>query len=298
MKIIIRNIIFYVIGIGFLVLTKLKSFLHGYSTPKPFNNLEIAKCIDYDLNIVDEWISYLNAYTNSNNYLIGKTVLELGPGSDLGVGIYLLFKGCSSYYACDVNNLISSTPDIFYDQLFNRLSTLYSQARIEHIKDQFKEYKAGNPSQINFVLSREFNLYSAFKYNKIDIVFSQAAFEHFDDVNETIFQLSKICKPGAVLISQIDLKTHSRWIRDVDPVNIYRYSPGLYNLFYYRGIPNRFRPYQYQKILENNGWIDVRIVPQKAIEKDRIRYRSLSQEFRDIKNQMEYLSILLYARKG
>jgi len=63
--------------------------------------------------VVDEWLLYLNKYTNNSYTLDGKNVLELGPGSDLGVGLFLLAKGCAQYNAYDVNNLMKSTPDIF-----------------------------------------------------------------------------------------------------------------------------------------------------------------------------------------
>ena len=35
----------------------------------------------------------------------------------------------------------------------------------------------------------------------------------------------------AHLVAEIDLQTHTRWIRNVDPLNIYRYSGQLYGSF-------------------------------------------------------------------
>ena len=76
-------------------------------------------------------------------------------------------------------------------------------------------------------MSKDFNIVSAFGESTIDMVFSQAAFEHFDDIESTILQLNKVCKSGATFVAEINLKTHSRWIRDKDPDNIYRYPTGF-----------------------------------------------------------------------
>ena len=128
------------------------------------------------------------------------------------------------------------------------------------------------------------------------MVFSQAAFEHFDDINATIFQLSKVCRPGAILVAEIDLKTHSRWIRDKDPNNIYRYPNYLYNKFLFRGIPNRVRPFQYKETFERFGWSDISITPLTTCEQNRA-YIGIDKAFVDHINQMDSLSIMLCARK-
>jgi hypothetical protein len=92
----IRDSFFFVIGIGFLALAKAKNILLDYS-PKAISMSEIARCIQYDINIAERWLNQLQVYTHSDNFLHGKNVLELGPGSDLGIGIYLLSKGCYQY---------------------------------------------------------------------------------------------------------------------------------------------------------------------------------------------------------
>ena len=112
-------------------------------------------------------------------------------------------------------------------------------------------------------MSKDFNIVSAFGESTIDMVFSQAAFEHFDDIESTILQLNKVCKSGATFVAEINLKTHSRWIRDKDPNNIYRYPEWLYNMFRFRGIPNRVRPFQYREVLESYGWTDITITQLK-----------------------------------
>jgi hypothetical protein len=292
----LRDSFFYVIGIGFLTLAKAKNILLDY-TPKSIGMSEIARCIQYDINIVERWLCQLQVYTKIENYLHGKNVLELGPGSDLGIGIYLLSKGCSRYTACDVRDLMNSTPDSFYEQFFEKLESIKSEVSIGFLKRQLIETKAGNPSQLNFKVSNDFDIISAAGESTIDLVFSQSAFELFDNINATISQLTTVCKPGAILIVHIDLTTHSRWIVKKDPNNIYRYQSFVYNLFSFRGIPNRVRPYQYKEAFERFGWTDISITPITKINDYNRSYSGMNKTFADSKNQMDYKSIYLCARK-
>ena len=294
----LQNSFFYVVGIAFLMLAKAKNFMKGYSSPKTFDITETDRCIEYDMRIVDAWLLHLQRYTNSPHSLAGKTVLELGPGSDLGVGIYLLSKGCGAYHACDVNELMRNTPDSFYHNLFEKLRGMHSQADVDIWQRQWAEVKAGNPSRLNYAVSPDFDIVSAVGKETIDLVFSQAAFEHFDDMDAVVSKLSVVCKPHAILVVEIDLKTHSRWIRDQDPNNIYRYPTAVYDAFWFRGIPNRLRPFQYKEMLERHGWTDISILPVTKWKDHASACAGMQSTYADEKNQMDYLSIVVCARKG
>jgi hypothetical protein len=102
------------------------------------------------------------------------------------------------------------------------------------------------------------------------------------------------------MVLLIDLQTHSRWIRQKDPINIYRYPQWIYRLFAFRGIPNRVRPYQYKAACERHGWSNVVIkagtlLPDKNFKAVK---NQLAREFIDDKNQMNLLSFWLYATRA
>lgn len=292
-----RNAFLYAAGIGFLALAKAKNVLRGYTSPKPFQLSDTERCIAYDLKVVDEWLSHLKTYTGKDGGLRDKNVLELGPGSDLGAGVYLLAKGAAGYNACDVNDLTRHAPEGFYAALIDRISALDGETNSESLKSQIQRARQGSASRLRLVVREDFDLVSAFEPNSIDLVFSQAAFEHFDEVAKTVEQLSVVCKPGATIVAEIDLKTHSRWIRDKDPNNIYRYSDAVYRAFAFRGTPNRVRPYQYREIFEAHGWVDVSITPLEQTT-DRRNGAAVNQQFKDARNQLEYLSIVFCAKKA
>jgi SAM-dependent methyltransferase len=290
------NWFYYYAGILFLILAKIKHHTSGYS-PKFFSTDEIQRCIEYDISIVDNWLSRLNIY-NPNADITGKTILELGPGSDLGIGLYLLSKNAKKYLSVDVYDLESKTSDSFYKAFFTYLEH-EKQTDTAPLARELQQTKDNNSNRLNYICRHDFDIIKAVGDNKIDIVFSNAAFEHFEDIRQTIHDVSEITQPGSMLIISVDLKTHSRWIREKDPNNIYRYSNRLYKQLGTHSSPNRERPYKYKQILEEFGWKDITITPITLLENNKFLFtqRYLNKNFQDAINQMNYLSIWICATK-
>ncbi|MGH8138271.1 MAG: class I SAM-dependent methyltransferase [Steroidobacteraceae bacterium] len=294
----LRDAWFFTAGIAFLAMAKVKHTLSGYATPKPFDMSDTDRCIAYDEHVIEDWLQEMHSYRPEGAALSGRNVLELGPGSDLGIGLLLLAKGAKQYNACDVNDLAKSTPPSFYDKLFTRLQALDAGTHTAFLREQLDKLRAGQPSLLNYVVQHDFDLPAAVGAGTIDLVFSQAAFEHFDDVEAVVAQLSAVCRPGAVLIAEIDLKTHSRWIRDQDPNNIYRYPDFIYDAFWFRGIPNRVRPHEYQRAFERHGWTGIRIRSRVRLEAPHGSLTGLHRRFAGAINAMECLSFMLCATRG
>jgi SAM-dependent methyltransferase len=220
---------YYVAGIGFLALAKLKHMLRGYQTPKPFGDADLGRCIEYDLNIGRLFVESYREYTGRS--IEGLRILELGPGSDLGLGCYLLSLGAASYTALDRNPLAVMVTDSFYNAFCDRAGISRSlAAKLQYVADP---------------------AFDVGKLGPVDLVISNAAFEHFDDPAQVIRSMRQIISPGGTALLFVDLKTHSRWIRDKDPHNIYRYPEWLYRLFYFPGQPNRKRPADYRQMFAN-----------------------------------------------
>jgi SAM-dependent methyltransferase len=293
----VRDAWYFTAGIGFLALAKAKNLTRGYSTPKPFALADTSRCIDYDLQVVEGWMRALASYTGSGTFLAGKDVLELGPGSDLGVGVVLLARGAKSYSACDVNDLAKHAPRSFYDALLGRLARAYPGSATGRLREELDAMESGVPSRIRYTVQQSLDLTAAVGAGTMDVVVSQAAFEHFRDVESIVRQLSRVCRPGAVLVAEIDLKTHSRWIRDKDPNNIYRYPDGIYDAFRFRGSPNRMRPYQYRAAFERCGWTNIHMSPLTRLDPAFRGTSGMNLRFADAVNQMDYLTVLFCATK-
>jgi len=295
----LKNWFYYFIGIGFLILSNLRYRILGY-TPKPFTLQEAQRCAEYNINVVDRWLKHLHQYTGEsiNGILKNKRILELGPGSDLEVGLYILSKSAKEYNAIDIYNLIESVPEKFYQVFFSNLQ----QLNIDYLPliEELDKKNAGDSERLNYFCCTNFDIVNALGSKKIDIFFSNDAFEHFDDINKTIEDISAVAASKAKFIVSVDLQTHSRWIRQHDPNNIYRYPEWLYKLLSVRSSPNRVRPYAYQEALERNGWKEIKIIAESILDEDKYTFvkKHLNKQYINEKNQMSYLSIFICATKS
>lgn len=294
----VRNSLYYLIGVVILVLNCLRHRLLGYRNPRPSSFAQVEKSIGYDLKIVKRWKEYLSGYLKEENPFKDKVILELGVGPDLGTGLILLAEGAKKYIALDVNNLAGSVPVEFYKKLFDILQS-DKGSDIEYLKDQLERFQRGEDSQLSYIVDKDFRITKIM--NEVDMVITQVAFEHFDDVGQTIKEISDTIKKGGILYSHVDMKTHSRWIQDRDPLNIYRYGDVFWNIFKFKGSPNRVRMPQYKKYLEMNNWSDTVMEPRTVLEKEYVNkvINTLSKKFRDFDvPEMYILSFILMARKN
>ncbi len=220
------NLFCYVAGIVFLALARTKYALRGYYTPTIWSNDDDAASRAHCADIVNTWQREIRRYTGCEKWE-SANVLELGPGATLNTGVLLMKDGASTYTAVDVFRLV----------------------------------RGEVPAGIDYVTDPSFRIDEVTGGRRFDLFVSSAAFEHFDDIFDTIERCSRVANSAATFCVVVDMQTHSRWIRDVDPNNIYRYSDWIYRLFQVKGTPNRKRPSDYVRALSTHGWADIQIVP-------------------------------------
>lgn len=294
-----NNFTCWLSGCLILALNKIKHTIQGYTSPRTFHISEIERSVKYDFSVVALWDFFLNKYCGDDFSIKGKTILELGPGADLGVGLILLSLGAKKYNSLDINNLIETVPNELYEELFNTIDKQDNTViTIDELSRQLELTKNAKNESLNYVCDPLFDT-NRFKDDGIDLVLSNAAFEHFDDIEKTFSQLSGIVQSGGTLLAEVDLSTHTRWIRDKDPLNIYRYSPLYYNMMKFSGSPNRVRPYQYAEYLNKNEWSDIKIIPYRTLNKSYVEHvnSSLSRCFQSSENTMGTLSFILCATR-
>jgi len=292
----INNRKFYIIGAIFVILNYLRHGIFGYKTPRTFSINQIDRSIDYDFSVVNNWVNYFKKYTSEENSLRNKVVLEIGPGPDLGTGLILLAMGVKKYIALDVNKLIGNHIE-FYEKLLEKINERYSGCNVEYLKEQVDKCIQGKGEMINYIVDKHFEI-SKIKEN-IDIIFSHAAFEHLTNVGKTFMDLNNVVS-GGILISLIDFRTHTSWIRDKDPLNIYRYSDFFWNVFKFKGSPNKIRAYEYKELLEKNGWHNIQIEPLVVLNDEYLEKvkPSLNKKFKNLdSSEMRMLGIMLMATK-
>jgi SAM-dependent methyltransferase len=284
---------YHIAGLILLFVVKVKHVIQGYKTPKSIT-MNDEESIRYDIHIADAWLDALVRYSDEGR-LRRADVLELGPGSDLGTGLYLISKGARTYCAIDAIDLAGSVPREFYEKLIDRISKLDVTCDSVATRQSLSQAIWGPEKRIDYVISDNFDVFASLKGRSFDIIVSNAASEHFDNIEQTFAEISALARKDAILVCCVDLMTHTRWLRQRDPNNIYRYPEWLYRLSRFRGIPNRVRPHQYKAILEGNGWKNVIVIPDLRLHGFNTRH--LAKRFRDPVNDMEVLTITICATK-
>ena len=293
----VNNGKFHIIGVLFMILNWVRHSVFGYQTPRTFSNNQIEKAVDYDFNVVSGWLKYFQEYLKVND-IKGKVILELGPGPDLGTGLILLAMGAKKYIALDVHNLASSVSANLYAKLFDVISIRIPECDVDYLKEQLNLCLNGEVSNLQYVVDKDFKMEKI--SDVVDVVFSQAAFEHFIDVEKVVCDLNNIIIRDCVLVVEIDMKTHTRWIKDEDPLNIYRYSEFFWNLLKFKGSPNRLRAFEYKDIFLKMGWDNIEIVPMNVLEDEYVSKVkcSLNKRFQKMElAEMKMLSIMLITKK-
>lgn len=173
-------------------------------------------------------------YGQLNNPL---SVLELGPGSTLGIGITALLTGTAKYYALDavkhwnssgnkkilaeISSMVANCNDIPDNIEFPNIKPELSdykfpivniqsrtlQERAAQIESSLvKLEKLETSDLINFISP----LNAVFKVpeKSIDFILSQAVLEHIEGLDEAYFNMSKWIKPGGLISHVVDFKSH------------------------------------------------------------------------------------------
>ncbi|HKR17170.1 methyltransferase domain-containing protein [Rhizorhapis sp.] len=265
-----------------------KHRVNSYSTPTPFNAGDEDRSASHANRIVDEWTDFLTRY--AGQAWEGQDVLELGPGGTLGTGALILTKGAISYQAVDAFPLAERIDLGFYEALLNGVSQKERLLQAIGARDKPPFIYSVDPS---------FRVDIAAGENRFSRLVSCAAFEHFDDVADTIARMSRVAQPGAIACIRVDFSTHSRWLRDKDPNNIYRYPDWLYWSLPFPGKPNRVRPDALMKMFEAEGWEDIEFHPVRVASPEYCATANgkLAKSFRRPEARMEVLSGIILGRR-
>ncbi|WID94959.1 methyltransferase domain-containing protein [Bosea vestrisii] len=285
----LRNLEMTILGLGFLGLAWGKNKLHGYTTPNRVEKSDEEGKVAYLIDIFASLRRFLPPHVD----LRGRDVLELSPGASRGNGVLFLALGARSYHAIDVFDLADGEDSAVYDKLLDR----FLEGR-EADRDRARTIaRTPDAREFGYAVGRDFDIPRLAQGRSFDLIVSCAAFEHYDNPAQAIAGLTQVARPGCDSVHIIDLQTHSRWIRERDPNNIYRYPETIYRLFRFPGQPNRQRPADYVRSFEAEGWSDIRFVPSRTIGSTlrEASLRGLAAPFAD-RDDMSILDGALTAR--
>jgi hypothetical protein len=257
------NSFFFLAGLLLRVLNKIRHRVMGYTTPRPFTGApDTGRDAAYTLDVVTDWLEALRAHTGRDNPFKGKDVLELGPGPDLGTGLVILALGARSYTAMDKYNLAAGARPEFYRTLSARLSAYPAFYRA---REAVEAVTAGRTLPwFSYLHSPGFRV-DRLPQGRYHLAVSRAVLEHMDEIPAVFRALKAALARGGLMIHEVDLGTHTRWIRRVDPLNLLRYPETVYTLLKWDGAPNRLRMSEYKHILRETGFSRISAEPLATV---------------------------------
>lgn len=179
---------------------------------------------------------------------ISGTVMEIGPGGNLGGLLMYLAAGCERGVAFDLVELVTDQQDLYADLASDAGELL---KRIE--------YRVGEPIEQTSIPSESF-----------DIIFSAACLEHVGDPDAALRSIFRLLEPGGVTTHSIDLRDH----RDFGaPLAFLRYSDRVWRAASSRRlVTNRWRASDWQRGFEAVGFTDIDVeVFEEVPATDRMR---------------------------
>jgi SAM-dependent methyltransferase len=167
------------------------------------------------------------------------TVVELGPGDSIGIGLMALLTGAERYYALDtvrhasternlvvfdelIKLLMAQAPIPFGGEFTDILPTLEDYSFPEKILGEARLTQALSPNRLKRLrehlasdLSADPICYLApmgrmneVPSGSVDLIISQAVLEHVDHLEDIYAECFRSLKPGGFMSHQIDLRCH------------------------------------------------------------------------------------------
>ena len=167
------------------------------------------------------------------------TVVELGPGDSIGIGLMALLTGAERYYALDAVRHASNKANLWvFDELIELLMsqapipylgefteilpeladyrfprTILSEPRLaralasERLK-RLRNFLAGDLTVGPICYLAPMGRTNEIPGNSVDLIISQAVMEHVDRLEELYAECFRCLKPGGFMSHQIDLRCH------------------------------------------------------------------------------------------
>jgi SAM-dependent methyltransferase len=282
----------------------LKALRNKIASGRTTGALDVDTASRHSLDIFNQYQLGLEDAGLDPEYFKGKSILEIGPGSNLGVQLNFIARGATSAFALDRFPDVQSTEKeaAIYEKIFDHLN----DNQKELLKDTYKTENnipvfMGNKIQYfgNCSLEkalRKFSDEDGDIVTKFDVVVSHLALEHVANLNKGIYSVKKILNTGGICIFICNLKSLGGVYNHVnEPLRLLNYSEKLWRrMFSKRGGSNRVRAYGYRKRLEVNNFkiLSFKILESMSAADLKKAKRHFNDRFASLTN--EELSILKF----
>ena len=200
---------------------------------------------------------YRDAAKGISRSFAGATVLEIGPGDNLGVALCLIAWGAEHVVCVDRFECLGRHHHNgeIYRALLNELAPAERERARRNCPWVERAAPDALEGRIHYLPRTELESCArALAPYRFDCVVSNAALEHLADVAGGFAQLLPSLKADAWMFHEVDLRCHSRFAA-VSPLHFLTVREPIWNWMGSRlGAPNRIRINVYRKIFAEAGF--------------------------------------------
>jgi len=257
-----------------------------------------GETLDYAEIIFNE---YFQHYLDHAGGFPAISMMELGPGTNLAVGLYFLLAGAAHYVAVDALAAFPERPKEFYQHVIAEIKKrprLVGRSSIEDSEIeailQMKETCVWNPQRLQYltpIFAEKIPLSDA----SFDYIFSNASFEHFENPEIVIREVYRLLKSDGYTVHQIDLRDHIDFEK---PLEFLKVAQADYNFTSPYGT-NRWRSIDFANAFREGGFRQVRIEITDRHEINDAEYSGFDSYFtsRYDRKELEIVAIKVHATK-
>ena len=236
--------------VGYPVFSVLRERLGKNPASTPGGPGPLERDVLYAVQVAENCLAHLSAHGLT---IEGRTMLELGPGRNLGTALVLACHG-AGMTAIEPNETAwdSGYHPGFYLALREWLARNRPALDLGPLDRVIREGRV--PKEVVEYLHGSLEDFPSLPAQGLDIVFSNAVLEHVLDLETCVGELARITRPGGLNLHQIDLRFHSL---HSDPLRFLLYGPEKYAAlreFTSGGCGSRLRYSEYRNLFLEAGF--------------------------------------------
>jgi len=169
----------------------------------PYNK---NQCVAYINEVFNDY--FVNSGLDANS-ILGKTILEIGPGENLGVALRFLAAGAARVVCIDrFNSLLGEE---MQTEVYRTLFSGLQKSEQENLKDVISFCDGTfriNTAKLEYLNVSAENLDRSFPPLSFDLIVSRAVLEHVLLIEPAMEAMHKMLKPGGFMLHEVDFRDH------------------------------------------------------------------------------------------
>lgn len=229
------------------------------------------------------------------------SILEFGPGENLGQGVLLVAMGAKKYTGLDLYkppHLLNSHSYLAAYELLNLTLPADVKLKSAQIFSVEGEGVVFNPDRIEYLHPRQ-SYDIRLPDGSIDFAFSHSVFEHISDPAKTVTAMFKVLRSGGLSAHHFDMRDHNDFSK---PLEFLKFDEAAWNERF-KGAnahlyTNRKRLPDFVALFERAGFTIVKVQPTGKVAMSEEIRRGLHSDFQGYApDDLAVVSALIVARK-